>query len=135
MSFPFTQDFILNNTVYIAIYNVEAEVNENLSNFIFKYKNEKNSYNLDLNSNYLKNETVELKKDNDSYIITFNKINHNDVVYYIKGIYENSFNDEELFESMSISEANGIYKQLINPTANSEGKIQVKLNKTNRKHI
>ena len=132
MSFPFTQDFILNNTVYIAIYNIEGEVNENLSNFIFKYKNEKNSYNLDLNSKYLKNETVELNKDNDSYIITFNKINHNDVVYYIKGIYENSFNDEELIDSMSISEANGIYKQLINPTANSEGKIQVKLNKTNR---
>ena len=131
MSFPFTQDFVLNNTVYLTMYNIEEEFDEHLSNFIFKYANEKSLYDLNITSNYLKSDTVELKKDNNSYTITFNKINHTDVVYYVKGIYENSFNDEELMDSMAISETNGIYRQFNNSLANSEGKIQVKLNKAN----
>jgi hypothetical protein len=132
MSFHLDEEILINKRVYITIYNVEGEVNENLSNFIFKYANEKSPYNLNLTSNYLKNETIEVKKDNDSYIITFNKINHTDVVYYIKGVYEKSYNDEEFIDSMAISETNGIYKQFNNSVANSEGKIRVKLNKTNR---
>lgn len=127
MSFPFSEEFILNNPVYISIFRTDDEVEDNLSSFIFKYTNEKNSDKL--NSTFLENENVDLKKDNDSYIITFNKINHNDVVYYIKGINENSFSDGELIDSMACSETNGIYKQLNNPVANSEGKIQVKLEK------
>ena len=132
MSFHLDEEILINKRVYITIYNAEGEVNENLSNFIFKYANEKSPYNLNLTSNYLKNETIEVKKDNDSYIITFNKINHTDVVYYIKGVYEKSYNDEEFIDSMAISETNGIYKQFNNSVANSEGKIRVKLNKTNR---
>ena len=131
MSFPFTQDFVLNNTVYLTMYNIDGEFDEHLSNFIFKYANEKHLYDLNITSKYLKNDTIELKKDNNSYTITFNKVNHTDVVYYVKGIYENSFNDEELIDSMAISETNGIYRQFNNSLANSEGKIQVKLNKAN----
>jgi ssDNA-binding Zn-finger/Zn-ribbon topoisomerase 1 len=130
MSFPFTYEFLINNTVYISIYNVQGEPDEKLSNFIFKYVNEEEPY--DIKSNILKNDTVQLQKDNDSYTITFNKINHTDVVYYIKGTYENSFNDEELIDSMAISERNGLYKQLNNPVSDEEGKIKVKLDRKNR---
>ena len=115
-----------NNCVYLSIFAIENKnFNPNRINYIFKYTNSK-----DINSFYhysLKNEKVDYKILENNYILTFHKIEHSDVTFYIKGISKDELVEGELLNSTAISQSEGTYLQVNNPKPNSQDKIELKL--------
>jgi hypothetical protein len=80
----------------------------------------------------LKNRKVSHTKNEKTYTLQFepaleNKAEEEDVTYYVKGIYNDSFVKGEKLDSIAISESPSVNLKVHNATATSSGKIELKL--------
>ena len=119
----------IKNYLYLIIFNIDKQTIEpELSNFVFKYMNFKDSstfYNLE--------QTAIDKSTNNGkdYVVTFkpgkNYKEGEELTYYIKGVYYDTMNVDEIKDSIAISESQGIWRQLNNPLIREDGIIEIRL--------
>ena len=119
----------ITNYLYLLIFNIDKQTLEpELSNFVFKYMNFKNSSTF---YNFEETAMAKKKQDGNNYIVTFKPgKNYNqgeELVYYVKGVYYDTINVDEIKDSIAISESQGIWRQLNNPLTNENGEIEIKL--------
>ena len=123
--------FILdtNNTLYLVVFYFEDvhKLDAKLANYVFKYMNgkQKNSFfTFPQEKNLIEYEMI---KDGDgtSYIFSFYPVDYSAVSYYIKGVYRHDKIDEEVKDTIAISESEGTYLQVDNPRVNEDGKVKL----------
>jgi hypothetical protein len=110
--------------------NSTEKINSKLAYYVFKYIRGNDARNLfDVK---LKNRNVSISKKDKTYTLQFepaleNKTEEEDVTYYVKGIYKDSFVKGEKLESIAISESPSINLKVHNVSNSSSGKIELKL--------
>ena len=110
--------------------NSTEKINSKLAYYVFKYIRGNDARNLfDVK---LKTRNVSLSKKDKTYTLQFepaleNKAEEEDVTYYVKGIYKDSFVKGEKLESIAISESPSINLKVHNVSNSSSGKIELKL--------
>ena len=116
------------NYIFLTVSNEGGSKNEKLTNYVFKYVNaedesqfqafEKDNGKLELTKN-------EVVNDKYKYSISFPRVEFYDVSYFIKGVYLNSQITGETKDTIAITESQGYYIQLDNPTTDDDGTINV----------
>ena len=114
--------------IYLTVSNQNRNNNGKLTNYVFKYINAKEG--TDFASFELKNENINLIKNEvvnnkNQYSISFSRVEFHDVSYFIKGVYLNSRIKDEKQDTIAISESQGYYIQLDNPSYDDDGMINV----------
>jgi hypothetical protein len=119
----------ISNYLYLIIFNIDKQTIEpELSNFVFKYMNFKNSSTF---YNFEQTSMVDMTTNNKDYILNFkpgkNYKDGEELTYYVKGVYYDTVNVDEIRDSIAISESQGIWRQLNNPLIKENGDIEIKL--------
>jgi hypothetical protein len=127
-------DIVDNNSIYLNVFykskNPDDKINSKLAYYVFKYMRGNDASNLfDVK---LKNRKVSHTKNEKTYTLQFepaleNKAEEEDVTYYVKGIYNDSFVKGEKLDSIAISESPSVNLKVHNATATGSGKIELKL--------
>ena len=115
--------------LYLIIFNIDKQTIEpELSNFVFKYMNFKDNSTF---YNFEQTSVVGWEKKDRNYVVTFNPgKNYKDgeeLTYYVKGVYQDTINVDEIKNSIAISESQGIWRQLNNPIITANNTIEIKL--------
>ena len=111
--------------IYLTVDSGAPIANDKLTNYVFRYRNAEElehfvSFKPENNNLFLGEENEDNK-----YSISFYAIEHYDVSYYIKAVYLNSLIEEEIRDTIAMSESQGYYIQLDNPPIDKNGKIKV----------
>ena len=124
---PETPD--IKNYLYLIIFNIDKQTIEpELSNFVFKYMNFKDNTTF---YNFEQTSFVNMTRNDKDYIMTFkpgkNYRDGEELTYYVKGVYYDTINVDEIRDSIAISESKGIWRQLNNPVYKGNNEIEIKL--------
>ena len=124
----------ISNCLYLIVFNIDKQTIEpELSNFVFKYMNFKNSTTF---YNFEQPSMVDLINNENGYTVIFkpgkNYKDGEELTYYVKGIYYDTLIVDEIKDSIAISESQGIFKQLTNPIYKDNGDIEIKLENIDR---
>ena len=111
--------------IYLTVDSGAPIADDKLTNYVFRYRNAQEaehfvSFKPENNNLFLGDEN-----DDNKYSISFYAIEHYDVSYYIKAVYLNSLIEEEIRDTIAMSESQGYYIQLDNPPIDKNGKIKV----------
>ena len=124
------------NTLYMVIYYIEDvyKLDSRLANYVFKYMNGKakdSFFSFPQDRDLVE---YEMTKDSDgtNYKISFYPIDYFRANYYVKGVYRHDKIDEEVKDTIAISESEGTYLQVDNPQVDSNGKINLVLEKVKK---
>ena len=120
-----------NNVLYmIVFYKGGIELDSRLGNFVFQYMNTKekeNSFSFGPKNTKIEYEITGNNNGKKSYKISFSPAEAIEANYYIKAIYKDTQINEEVKDTIAISESKGRYWQIDNPELNDNQKLSIDL--------
>ena len=120
-----------NNVLYmIVFYKGGIVLDSRLGNFVFQYMNTKekeNSFSFGPKNTKIEYEITGNNNGKKSYKISISPAEAIEANYYIKAIYKDTQINEEVKDTIAISESKGRYWQIDNPVLNDNQKLSIDL--------
>ena len=137
MTFKIPESILLtdNGLFMVVYYKGEKELDSKLANYIFKYMNGKNKesfFSFPQEKDRIEYEIIGNNNGIKDYKISFYPVEHYAVNYYVKAIYKDGKINEEVKNTIAISESEGRYWQIDNPEFDGENKVHLNLLKVEK---
>ena len=124
-----------NGLFMVVYYKGEKQLDSRLANYIFKYMNGKNKesfFSFPQEKDRIEYEIIGNNNGIKDYRISFYPVEHYSVNYYIKAIYRDGKINEEVKDTIAISESEGRYWQIDNPEFGEDNKVYLNLYKVEK---